>query len=373
MSNGGSIGKIIGIAAGAVVLVGGGVFLGVHFSKGDNNTTVQETAPAVTAASETQPEFVVIPAESTVNSVQIIPIEQTTAVSIALESPVSAAAAPQAGQPVVSSASLNTYWATVGDGLMCQFNVNGTYDYWIASLQVRSAGDAEWGQGNVDSRTINSGKDAMLFGSATVEIRASIVPYMNNGTAGKPYSVSWSGDTEQQAPQTQPSQVLQRDSDGIVIPNSYSGYSAYSSPKSGYCNVASCYIRNSADTNGTKTEQRSLYKLDPCVIYGEVNGFYYISTDSGSGYDYYGYVQKSNLKIGTPPADPNRNYNATSGYVSADSANLRSTPSKENNSNVICSVKKGMTFTVLSFDGYWYYISCEKGYGYLSYKMVTVK
>lgn len=373
MSNGGSIGKIIGIAAGAVVLVGGGVFLGVHFTKGNNNMTVQETAPAVTAASETQPEFVVIPATQANTEIQqnaaVTPVTTTT--TVAVSAPVNTVAiAQQTKTPVIQQAKITPVSSTMGDGYMFRLDVKGDYDYWIATYSELGAGDPSennWYTDSVDSRTLNVGSDYFTGGSSLIEIKVSVVPYYNNGTAGNPITANWKNSDMPKTP------TLQYDSEGVAYPSSYSGYSAYSSPKSGYCNVASCYIRNSADTNGTKTEQRSLYKLDPCVIYGEVNGFYYISTDSGSGYDYYGYVQKSNLKIGTPPADPNRNYNATSGYVSADSANLRSTPSKENNSNIICSVKKGMTFTVLSFDGYWYYISCEKGYGYLSYKMVTVK
>ena len=115
-----------------------------------------------------------------------------------------------------------------------------------------------------------------------------------------------------------------------------------------------------------------LYQNDPCTVYGEVNGFYYISTDSGSGYNYFGYVQKSYLTIGTPPVDPNKNFDATSGYISAGQCNLRSTPSKADDSNVICQLTQGTTFTVLDFDGYWYHISCDSGVGYVSYKMVTV-
>lgn len=56
MSSNGNLLKIGGIAFGAAILVDGGVFLGVHFTKSDNQTTVQETAPAITAVAETQPE-----------------------------------------------------------------------------------------------------------------------------------------------------------------------------------------------------------------------------------------------------------------------------------------------------------------------------
>ena len=56
MSSNGNLLKIGCIAFGAAILVDGGVFLGVHFTKSDNQTTVQETAPAITAVAETQPE-----------------------------------------------------------------------------------------------------------------------------------------------------------------------------------------------------------------------------------------------------------------------------------------------------------------------------
>ena len=166
--------------------------------------------------------------------------------------------------------------------------------------------------------------------------------------------------------------TLQYDGDGIVLPKSYTNYESYSSGRNAYCSVESCYIYKTASTSGPRREADMLYKGDAVTVYGTYNGFYYIGTDSGSGYELMGYVQTGKITIGTPPATVGKSYSATNGYVDVASCNVRSSPSKADNSNVIDTIKKGTTFTVQSFDGYWYYICYNGKYGYVSYKMVTV-
>ena len=168
--------------------------------------------------------------------------------------------------------------------------------------------------------------------------------------------------------------VLQYDNDGIALPLSYSnvGYVEYSSSKNAYCSTTSCYIYKTASTSGPKREADMLYKGDPVTVYGDYDGFYYIGTDSGSGYELKGYVQMKYITIGTPPASDKKNYSASQGYVSVGSCNVRSSPSKADASNVIDVLKQGATFTVNSFYGYWYYINYSGGSGYVSHKMVTV-
>ncbi len=168
--------------------------------------------------------------------------------------------------------------------------------------------------------------------------------------------------------------VLSYDTDGIALPVSYQnvGYVAYDSKRNAYCSTTSCYIYKTASTSGPKREADMLYEGDPVTVYGTYDGFYYIGTDSGSGYELKGYVQTKYITIGTPPATDKKNYSATQGYVSVGSCNVRSSPSKETDSNVIDVLKQGDTFTVNSFDGYWYYISYSGGSGYVSHKMVTV-
>ncbi len=166
--------------------------------------------------------------------------------------------------------------------------------------------------------------------------------------------------------------TLQYDSDGIALPKSYAAYESYSSARNAYCSVESCYIYKTASTSGPKREADMLYKGDAVTVYGAYNGFYYIGTDSGSGYELMGYVQTSKITIGTPPAAEDKSYAATAGYVDVAQCNVRSSPSKADNSNVIDTIYKGTTFTINSFDGYWYYINYNGKSGYVSYKMVTV-
>lgn len=166
--------------------------------------------------------------------------------------------------------------------------------------------------------------------------------------------------------------TLQYDGDGIALPKSYAAYEAYSSARNAYCSAGSCYIYKTASTSGPKREADMLYKGDAVTVYGAYDGFYYIGTDSGSGYELMGYVQTSKITIGTPPAAEDKSYAATAGHVDVDQCNVRSSPSKADNSNVIDTISKGTTFTIYSFDGYWYYIGYNGKYGYVSYKMVTV-
>ena len=78
------------------------------------------------------------------------------------------------------------------------------------------------------------------------------------------------------------------------------------------------------------------------------------------------------ITIGTPPAPAGKDYSATSGYVKVASCNVRSSPSKADSSNIIDTIYSGTTFTINSFDGYWYNINYYGGTGYVSYKMVSV-
>lgn len=166
--------------------------------------------------------------------------------------------------------------------------------------------------------------------------------------------------------------TLQYDGDGIALPKSYTAYESYDSGRNAYCSVDSCYIYKTASTSGPRREADMLYKGDAVTVYGSYNGFYYIGTDSGSGYDLMGYVQTKNITIGTPPAAQDKSYSATQGYVDVAECNVRSSPSKETNDNVVETIKRGTTFTILDFDGYWYHISYNGKTGYVSYKMVSV-
>ncbi len=51
--------------------------------------------------------------------------------------------------------------------------------------------------------------------------------------------------------------------------------------------------------------------------------------------------------------------NASYGYVNVNSANMRSSPNKESSSNIIATLYYGQEFSVISCDGYWYYVNCN--------------
>ena len=55
------------------------------------------------------------------------------------------------------------------------------------------------------------------------------------------------------------------------------------------------------------------------------------------------------------------------------SCNVRSSPSKENDDNIIDTLLQGMSFKIDSFDGYWYHITYNGQEGYVSHKMIALK
>lgn len=162
------------------------------------------------------------------------------------------------------------------------------------------------------------------------------------------------------------------DNDGVEVaePTYYSSYVSESSTAA-WCSAQSIYIYSQPTTDSYKREADMLYYGDVCYILGSVDGWYYISTDSGSGYDLHGYVKQKYITIGSTPVAPEP-ANASHGRVSAGSANVRSSPDKSNNSNVLFSLSQGAEFDVLSYDGYWYEINYNGTICYISHKMVEV-
>lgn len=163
------------------------------------------------------------------------------------------------------------------------------------------------------------------------------------------------------------------DDDGFEVakPLSYHDYVEEHDARNAWCSVESIYIYSQPDVNSAKREANMLYYGDELTVLGTVDDWYYISTDSGNGYDLHGYVAKKYITFGDSPAAP-ENANATHGCVSVNSANVRSTPNKETNDNVLFALKKGDEFDVLSYDGYWYKIVYQGTVCYISHKMVEV-
>lgn len=166
--------------------------------------------------------------------------------------------------------------------------------------------------------------------------------------------------------------VFFADNDGIEVaePAYYPSYVS-NNGTSAWCSAQSIYIYSQPSTSSYKREANMLYYGDVCQILGSVDDWYYISTDSGSGYDLHGYVKQKYITIGATPAAPEP-VNATHGVVNVGSANVRSSPDKSNNSNVLFSLSKGAEFDVISYDGYWYKINYNGTVCYISHKMVDV-
>ncbi len=163
------------------------------------------------------------------------------------------------------------------------------------------------------------------------------------------------------------------DDDGFQVakPLSYHDYVEEHDARNAWCSAESVYIYSQPDTKSEKREANMLYYGDELTVLGTIDDWYYISTDSGNGYDLHGYVAAKYITFGDSPAAP-ENANATHGCVSVNSANVRSTPNKETSDNILFSLKKGDEFEVLSYDGYWYKIVYQGTTCYISHKMVEV-
>ncbi len=165
--------------------------------------------------------------------------------------------------------------------------------------------------------------------------------------------------------------VFLADSDGFEFaqPSCYPSY--VSDDRDAWCSAESIYIYSEPSTSSSKREADMLYYGDTLNILGSVDEWYYIATDSGNGYDLHGYVKKSYITIGQTPVAPEPD-NASYGRVSVKSANVRSSPNKETNDNVLFAVHQGDEFEVLDYDGYWYKINYNGTICYISHKMVEV-
>lgn len=167
--------------------------------------------------------------------------------------------------------------------------------------------------------------------------------------------------------------IFLSDLDGFeyVSPISYASYVEEKEKRNAWCSAQSVYIYAQPDSTSAKREANMLYYGDTVTVLGDVDNFYYIATDSGNGYDLHGYVGKSYITYGESPyqGEPE---NATYGRVNVKSANVRSTPNKETDDNVLFTLYNGAEFEVISYDGYWYKIDYDGTICYISHKMVEV-
>lgn len=132
------------------------------------------------------------------------------------------------------------------------------------------------------------------------------------------------------------------------------------------------YFYGSPDKSITPPESHAVYYNDTIEISGYEDGFYYARTKSGSDSYMYGYIPAEFVEDGAGnDSDENSLYNVSYVRITADTANIRSTPDKERNDNILGTAKYGDSFEVYSYDGYWYEINYYGSKGYVSYKMVT--
>ncbi|MCD7958408.1 MAG: SH3 domain-containing protein [Ruminococcus sp.] len=155
------------------------------------------------------------------------------------------------------------------------------------------------------------------------------------------------------------------DSNSVADPYSYNSASVNSSWTSAHITCSTTYLYYEASTDTKPPETRCLYQDDNIEYLGTVGNFYYARTDDGSGGYMYGYVQTKYV------ADGAGMYAWTYVVVNQDSANVCSLPSKNTDSNIIGTVYSGATFSVYSYDGYWFKIDYNGTVGYISHKMVT--
>lgn len=105
------------------------------------------------------------------------------------------------------------------------------------------------------------------------------------------------------------------------------------------------------------------------------------TTDQFDGYWYHitcsvgtGYVSHKMIALGDPPKEEPLTGDVVNvtGYTTQD-CNLRSSPSKDSDANIIGFMPKGTSFTADRLaDNYWYHVTSSVGSGYISYKMVTI-
>ena len=300
------------------------------------------------------------------------PRSPETSLQESLQSPETAAPAPE--QPAVNeTAAPETPAASISSG----FADAGTADY-VVVYQAPDTGSSAVARAYtgdpIEIFALQGQWYQIKLGDLTGYIKAEQVSFSEPvpQTEAVTEAAEAPAATSADPPTVNVNIILQYDSDGIALPKSYTSYEAYAGGKEGYCCVDSCYIYKTASMSGPKRQADMLYKNDALTVYGFYDGFYYIGTDSGSGYELMGYVQTDMITIGTPPPQEGKSYTATAGYVKVKSCKVRSSPTKEDDSNIIDEIYNGTTFTINSFDGYWYSINYDGKTGYVSHKMVTV-
>lgn len=131
------------------------------------------------------------------------------------------------------------------------------------------------------------------------------------------------------------------------------------------------YLYDMPSTDYETIESHALYIDDTIEVIRTEDEFYFARTADGNGGYIYGYVLCDVVAPGAGTSSTDQQlYDVEYITVSADTANVRSTPDKERSDNFLGIAYKGDTFNVYSYNGYWYEIDYYGTTGYISYKMV---
>ncbi len=169
---------------------------------------------------------------------------------------------------------------------------------------------------------------------------------------------------------TEAKPTISYDLNGVADPGSYDNYVMYSSWEICHISATSTYLYYEPSDAVKPPETRCLYKNDNLEYLGTVGNFYYVRTNDGSGGYMYGYVPTKHVEFGAM-VDLDNKYSWSYVTITGASANIRSSASKASSNNVIGTVYKGQSFSVYSYDGYWFCIDYNGRIGYVSHKMVT--
>lgn len=137
----------------------------------------------------------------------------------------------------------------------------------------------------------------------------------------------------------------------------------------GYCIVESCYIFSEPSSSSYKDVKYMVYKDSGVEILGSVDDWYFIRRDFGSQSYRIGYVPKSYIALGkSPEVAPSL---CSQVIVSKGSACINRYPKICEGSDVLGYAKQGQVYDVYDLiDNYWYKISYNGSYAYISHKMV---
>lgn len=138
---------------------------------------------------------------------------------------------------------------------------------------------------------------------------------------------------------------------------------SYYDAKEGYVSVKSCHVRSSRSKVSDSNIIDTLYEGTIFTIDSFDGYWYHINYPGRSGYISYKMVKPGKSPDIITPKE---------GYVSNETCNVRCSPDRSDDSNIVDTLSEGDVFTATHFEGYWYYIVYDNGSGWVSNKMITI-